>query len=175
MYVMVHLIIIITIIKYKHIMRKIFVKLYKRFCFCLSCLWRILLGLLINAVFLFLCDSPSFYRDEYAREELKKECSLVQGVVYDVHTGRGDHYINYSFSIKGKEYKGVSRYGAWEHKYGREPEEGDSVSICYKQNNPEINMLLEYFDAQPNFKHKWSMILYPKIRKFINLDFLMYD
>ena len=80
MYVMVHLIIIITIIKYKHIMRKIFVKLYKRFCFCLSCLWRILLGLLVNAVFLFLYESPSFYRDEYAREELKKECSLVQGL-----------------------------------------------------------------------------------------------
>ena len=36
-------------------------------------------------------------------------------------------------------------------------------------------MLLEYFDAQPLFMHKWSMILYPKIRKFINLDFLMYD
>lgn len=156
-------------------MRKIVIKLYKRFCYWLSVLWRALLLILMNAVLLFLYESPSFYRDEYAREELKKECSLVQGVVYDVHTGKGNHYINYSFSIKGKEYKGVSRYGAWEHKYGRQPEEGDSVSICYKQNNPEINMLLEYFDAQPNFKHKWSMYLYPKIRKFINLDFLMYD
>ena len=78
----------------------------------MSFLWRVLLLLLMNAVFLFLYESPSFYRDEYAREELKKECSLVQGVVYDVHTGKGNHYINYSFSIKGKEYKGVSRYGA---------------------------------------------------------------
>lgn len=112
MYILVHLIIIITIIKYKHIMRKIVVKLYKRFCYWLSVLWRALLLLLIDVVILFLYDSPSFYRDEYAREELKKECSLVQGVVYDVHTGRGNHYINYSFSIKGKEYKGVSRYGA---------------------------------------------------------------
>ena len=96
-------------------MRKVVVKLYKRFCYWLSVLWRALLLLLIDVVLLFLYDSPSFYRDEYAREELKKECSLVQGVVYDVHTGKGNHYINYSFSIKGKEYKGVSRYGAWEH------------------------------------------------------------
>ena len=40
-----------------------------------------------------------------------------------------------------------------------------------KNNNPEINMLLEYVDAQPKFMHKWSMYLYPKIRKVINLDF----
>lgn len=158
-------------------MRKVVVKLYKRFCYWLSVLWRALLLILIDAVLLFLYDSPSFYRDEYAREELKKGCSLVQGVVYDVHTGKGNHYLimNYSFIIKGKEYKGVSRYGAWKHKYGRQPEEGDSVSICYKQNNPELNMLLEYFDTQPYFMHKWSMYLYPKIRKFINLDFLMYN
>lgn len=92
-------------------MRKVVVKLYKRFCYWLSVLWRALLLLLIDVVILFLYDSPSFYRDEYAREELKKECSLVQGVVYDVHTGKGNHYINYSFSIKGKEYKGVSLWG----------------------------------------------------------------
>lgn len=74
--------------------------------------------------FNFLYDSPSFYRDECFREELKKECSLVQGVVYDI---KGASYMNYSFTIKGKKYKGVSRYGAWKNKYGRQPEEGDSV------------------------------------------------
>lgn len=80
-------------------MRKIVVKLYKRFCYWLSVLWRALLLLLIDVVILFLYDSPSFYRDEYAREELKKECSLVQGVVYDVHTGKGNHYSNFRNTI----------------------------------------------------------------------------
>ena len=59
-------------------MRKIVVKLYKRFCYWLSVLWRALLLLLIDVVILFLYDSPSFYRDEYAREELKdKEEDLL--------------------------------------------------------------------------------------------------
>lgn len=59
---------------------------------------------------------------------------------------------------------GVSRYGLWEKKHGRLPDEGDSVLICYKKYNPEINMLQEYLDYESTFfVHKWAKEIYLKI------------
>ena len=49
-------------------------------------------------------------------------------------------------------------------KNGRVPEEGDSVLVCYKKNNPEINLLQENFDYESTFfVHKWAKEVYLKI------------
>ena len=51
-----------------------------------------------------------------------------------------------------------------EEKNGRVPEEGDSVLVCYKKNNPEINMLQENFDYEfTSFVDKWAKEIYLKI------------
>ena len=128
------------------------------------CHWLfLLLSLPLVAFFILLEDLHSFYQEEFNRGELQKGCSLVKGEVYHVNTGKY-HYMNYSFVINGKKYNGVSRYGLWEKKHGRLPDEGDSVLICYKKYNPEINMLQEYLDYESTFfVHKWAKEIYLKI------------
>ena len=70
----------------------------------------------------------------------------------------------YSYVINGIKYKDDSEYGVWKKKNGRVPEEGDSVLVCYKKNNPEINMLQENFDYESTFfVDKWAKEVYLKI------------
>lgn len=140
-------------------MRKRNFEFYANIHLWLSCLWR----LALVTVIIFLDDLHSSYQEEFNRGELQNGCSLVKGEVYHVNTVKY-HYMNYSFVINGKKYDGVSRYGLWEKKNGRLPNEGDSVLICYKKYNPEINMLQEYLDYESTyFVHKWAKEIYLRI------------
>ena len=145
-------------------MRKRYIEFYANIHLWLSGLWRFGLCLVIGLVSVTLMDFLDMYQIEANRYELKKGYSLVKGVVYDVNTLRKVRKMYYSYVINGIKYKDDSEYGVWEKKYGRAPEEGDSVLVCYKKTNPEINMLLEYLDYESTyFVHKWAKEVYLKI------------
>lgn len=124
----------------------------------------LVLGIVIGLVSVTLRDFLDMYQIEANRYELKKGYSLVKGVVYDVNTLRKVRKMYYSYVINGIKYKDDSEYGVWKKKNGRVPEEGDSVLVCYKKNNPEINMLQENFDYEfTSFVDKWAKEIYLKI------------
>ena len=145
-------------------MRKRYIEFFDNLPLWLGRLLGFGLGIVIGLVSVILRDFPDMYQIEANRYELKKGYSLVKGVVYDVNTLKKVRKMYYSYVINGIKYKDDSKYGVWEKKYGRAPEEGDSVLVCYKKNNPEINMLLEYLDYESTyFVHKWAKEVYLKI------------
>lgn len=126
-------------------------------------LLRFLVCLAMVPVVPFIIDFPDMYQMEANRYELKKGYTLVKGFVYDVNTLRKVRKMYYFYVINGVKYKDDSEYGLWEKKYGRAPEVGDSVSICYKKNNPEVHMVLEYFTHEPVFDQKLVNEIYLRI------------
>ena len=145
-------------------MRKRYIEFWANLPLWLGRLLGLVLGIVIGFVSVTLRDFLDMYQIEANRYELKKGYSLVKGVVYDVNTLRKVRKMYYSYVINGIKYKDDSEYGVWKKKNGRVPEEGDSVLVCYKKNNPEINMLQEYLDYESTFfVHKWAKEIYLKI------------
>lgn len=145
-------------------MRKRYIEFFENLPLWLGRLLGLVLGIVIGFVFVTLRDFLDMYQIEANRYELKKGYSLVKGVVYDVNTLRKVRKMYYSYVINGIKYKDDSEYGVWKKKNGRVPEEGDSVLVCYKKNNPEINMLQENFDYEfTSFVDKWAKEIYLKI------------
>lgn len=145
-------------------MRKRYIGLFANLPLWQGRLLGLVLGIVIGLVSVTLRDFLDMYQIEANRYELKKGYSLVKGVVYDVNTLRKVRKMYYSYVINGIKYKDDSEYGVWKKKNGRVPEEGDSVLVCYKKNNPEINMLQENFDYEfTSFVDKWAKEIYLKI------------
>lgn len=145
-------------------MRKRYIEFFDNLPLWLGRLLGLVLGIVIGFVSVTLRDFLDMYQIEANRYELKKGYSLVKGVVYDVNTLRKVRKMYYSYVINGIKYKDDSEYGVWKKKNGRVPEEGDSVLVCYKKNNPEINMLQENFDYEfTSFVDKWAKEIYLKI------------
>ena len=145
-------------------MRKRYIEFWANLPLWLGRLLGLVLGIVIGFVSVTLRDFLDMYQIEANRYELKKGYSLVKGVVYDVNTLRKVRKMYYSYVINGIKYKDDSEYGVWKKKNGRVPEEGDSVLVCYKKNNPEINMLQENFDYEfTSFVDKWAKEIYLKI------------
>ena len=145
-------------------MRKRYIEFFDNLPLWLGRLLGLVLGIVIGFVSVTLRDFLDMYQIEANRYELKKGYSLVKGGVYDVNTLRKVRKMYYSYVINGIKYKDDSEYGVWKKKNGRVPEEGDSVLVCYKKNNPEINMLQENFDYEfTSFVDKWAKEIYLKI------------
>lgn len=141
-------------------MRHLFDKMYEHFRFGVSNFLRFIVSFGLFVVCYFVIYFPSWYQEEADREELKKEHLIVKGVVSDINSKYNE--MTYIFMVNGKEYDGISGYSEWSEKYGRIPIVGDSVSVCYKKNNPKRNMLLEFLNHEYVLIRKCAKVLYLK-------------
>lgn len=141
-------------------MRHLFDKMYEHFRFGVSNFLRFIVSFVLFVVCYSIIYFPSWCQEEADREELKKEHLIAKGVVSDINSKYNE--MTYFFVVNGKKYDGNSGYSEWSEKYGRIPIVGDSVSVCYKKDNPKVNMLLEYLNHEYVLIRKWVKVLYLK-------------
>lgn len=103
---------------------------------------RIGLTIIIAVIACYILYDPARRTQKEYKQELLEGHKTVRAYVYRRIGTKNRNTIEYIFSINNKEYLGESRYS----RSKPYPDDGDSIVVFYKENNPEINLWSGCFD-----------------------------
>ncbi len=101
---------------------------------------KLLIAIAVSLTFSFLLRYPERKKIADYQDKLSEDRKVVRAYVY-LRNPRKNRF-EYRFKIGDIKYKGVSRYAQMQP----HPEEGDSIWVYYKEDDPNVNIWVGMFE-----------------------------